>query len=121
MTNSHEASFLNSEANRKNRMSDVVNNYLDGISELGLVGEVLWGVPKEEDRAYVVNVFRQDVNPASAKDPRFSQLTSMGGKLERDLAEDVLVRVSYLNPFLKEEFLNRSEKRQFSFHSLGQI
>lgn len=103
----------------EDRIRTALNDYLDGISKLDLVSEVFWGVPRVEDRAYVVNVFKEDVDLASPKDPKYALLTAHGGQLERKLAEDVLVRVLYLNPSLKQDFLQTSEKRQLIFQPLA--
>lgn len=54
----------------KEKYTPMVAEYLDGITKLGLVGQVIVGVDGEDCEAHVFNVFKKDTKPEDAIDPK---------------------------------------------------
>ncbi len=82
----------------KEKIHRALSDYLDATAGIGIVDQVMLGVDREKQQAYIFNVLTADVNWSGEAEPRYTDLTHLAAVLERSLEPEVLARVSYVNP-----------------------
>lgn len=75
-----------------------VVEYLHEIKRLGIVDSVILGIDEKEACTYIVNVLKDDVDIATLTDPRYNDLSDLGGLLEEKLERILTLQVTYANP-----------------------
>lgn len=90
-------------------MEKAFRDYFKALQKLDLISKVFLGIDKESN-VYVVNVFQQETAISDCVDPKYAEMTSLGGVLVRSLRQHVSLYVSYLNTSKVEEFKQRCQK-----------
>lgn len=83
----------------RDKIETALTGYIEGLGALGLVDRLILVTHKRQGRARLHNVLTKDLlDLAEAADPRFAQMTRLGGKLRRALMPEVNLYTDYVNP-----------------------